>query len=260
MSDATTATTALTSTTPTPAGAPPGPSRDHVDTMFDRISARYDLANRVLSMGLDIGWRRRLLASLPASALSSSSTPLKVLDVATGTADLAMALAKDARVGEVVGVDVSAGMLSHGRAKIEKAGLTSTVRLDKGDARQLGAYTGFDVATISFGIRNVGDTVAGLRSMREALKPGGVVLVLEFSEPQGALFGPVYRFYRRHLLPKIGGIVAGDLEAYAYLDETISTFPHGAAFCALLEQAGFVDVSAEPLTFGAVTLYRGVNP
>ena len=235
--------------------APPGPSRDHVDTMFDRISARYDLANRVLSMGLDIGWRRRLLARLP-----SSTTPLRVLDVATGTADLAITLAKDPRVGEVVGVDVSAGMLSHGRAKVGSAGLEARVKLLMGDARALDAYRGFDVATISFGIRNVGDTVRGLRSMREALKPGGVLLVLEFSEPQGFLFGPIYRFYRRHLLPVIGGMLSGDRDAYRYLDDTISTFPYGAAFTSLLQEAGCVDVGFEPLTFGAVTLYRGVNP
>jgi len=236
--------------------APPGPSRDHVDTMFDGIAARYDLANRVLSMGLDIGWRKRLLARVPAAAPKS----LRVVDVATGTGDLAIALANDERVADVVGVDVSTGMLAHGRAKVEKAGLAQHVELITGDAREMTGLTGFDVATISFGIRNVGDTVLGLRAMLGALKPGGTILVLEFSEPAGPLFGPVYRFYRRHLLPRIGGLVAGDTSAYAYLDETISTFPHGEAFTALLTQAGFVDVGFEPLTFGAVTLYRARRP
>jgi len=236
--------------------APPGPSRDHVDTMFDGIAARYDLANRVLSMGLDIGWRKRLLARVP----SAPSKSLRVIDVATGTADLAIALARDARVSDVVGVDVSTGMLQHGRTKVDAAALSSRVQLVTGDARALTGLTGFDVATISFGIRNVGDTLLGLRTMLGALKPGGTILVLEFSEPAGPLFGPVYRFYRRHLLPKIGGLVAGDTSAYAYLDETISTFPHGDAFTALLTQAGFVDVGFEPLTFGAVTLYRARRP
>ncbi len=235
--------------------APPGPSRDHVDTMFDGIAARYDLANRVLSMGLDIGWRKRLLARLP-----SSPQPLRALDVATGTADLAISMAKDKRVGEVVGIDVSTGMLAHGRVKVLDQHLQQRVQLLSGDARVLTGQHDFDVATISFGIRNVGDTVLGLRTMRGALKPGGTILVLEFSEPRGWLFGPVYRFYRRYILPRIGGLLAGDTSAYAYLDETISTFPHGEAFGALLTQAGFIDVGIEPLTFGAVTLYRARRP
>lgn len=255
MSEQHTAATSSNSTST--AMVPPGPSRDHVDTMFDGIAARYDLANRVLSMRLDVGWRQRLLARLPANAPASS---LRVLDVATGTADLAIAMAHDPRVKEVVGVDVSTGMLAHGRTKVSKASLQDRVQLHTGDARELAAYIDFDVVTISFGIRNVGDTLLGLRSMLQTLKPGGSILVLEFSEPQGALFGPVYRLYRRRILPKIGGLLAGDTSAYQYLDETISSFPAGDAFADLLKQAGFVDVGFEPLTFGAVTLYRGTRP
>lgn len=235
--------------------APPGPSRAHVAAMFDGIAHRYDVANRVLSMGLDVGWRARLKRHLPDAGRDGRK--LRVLDVATGTADLAIALAKDGRVGEVVGVDVSAGMLSHGAAKVERAGLGGQVSLSLGDARVLEGQADFDVVTISFGIRNVPDTLQGLRAMHRALAPGGVLLVLEFAEPTTPVFAPAYRVYRRHVLPVIGGMIAGDASAYRYLDDTIATFPHGEAFVALMREAGFVDAAFEPLTLGSVQLYRG---
>lgn len=238
--------------------APPGPSRAHVAAMFDGIAHRYDVANRVLSMGLDIGWRARLKSHLPAAG--RGGRPLRVLDVATGTADLAIALAKDPRVGDVVGVDASEGMLAHGAAKVSSAALGERVRLEVGDARVLTGQSDFDVVTISFGIRNVPDTLLGLRAMREALAPGGVLLVLEFAEPTTPLFGPAYRVYRRHVLPVLGGVIAGDQSAYRYLDDTIASFPSGEAFVALLGEAGFVDAAFEPLTLGAVHLYRATRP
>lgn len=238
--------------------APPGPSRAHVAAMFDGIAHRYDVANRVLSMGLDIGWRDRLKSHLPATG--RDGRPLRVLDVATGTADLAIALARDPRVGDVVGVDVSTGMLAHGQAKVQKAGLTAQVTLDVGDARVLAGLADFDVVTISFGIRNVPDTLRGLTAMKQALAPGGVLLVLEFAEPTMPVFAPAYRAYRRHVLPVVGGVIAGDRSAYRYLDDTIATFPSGHAFVGLLREAGFVDAAFEPLTFGAVHLYRGTRP
>ncbi len=234
--------------------APPGPSRAHVASMFDGIADRYDLANRVLSMGLDVSWRTRLKRHLPEAGRGGRA--LRVLDVATGTADLAIALAADRRVGEVIGVDVSAGMLARGTQKVARAGLDARVQLSLGDARVLAGQRDFDVVTISFGIRNVPDTLAGLVSMREALAPGGMLLVLEFAEPTAPLFAPAYRFYRRHVLPRLGGLIAGDRAAYRYLDDTIATFPHGEAFVALLREAGFVDAACESLTLGAVHLYR----
>jgi demethylmenaquinone methyltransferase/2-methoxy-6-polyprenyl-1,4-benzoquinol methylase len=223
--------------------------------MFDGIAHRYDVANRVLSMGLDVGWRARLKRHLPDTGRDGRK--LRVLDVATGTADLAIELAKDRRVGKVVGVDVSAGMLSHGAAKVERAGLGERVFLSLGDARVLEGQEDFDVVTISFGIRNVPDTLQGLRAMHQALAPGGVLLVLEFAEPTTPVFAPAYRVYRRHVLPVIGGMIAGDTSAYRYLDDTIATFPNGEAFVALMREAGFVDAAFEPLTLGSVHLYRG---
>jgi len=238
--------------------APAGPSRAHVAAMFDGIAHRYDVANRVLSLGLDVGWRKRLLAQLPATG--RGGRPLRVLDVATGTADVAIALAKDPRVGLVTGVDVSVGMLSHGAAKVHDAGLDQQVTLCAGDARDLAEYRDYDVVTISFGIRNVPDTAMALASMGQALSPGGTLLVLEFAEPTLPVFSPAYRFYRRHLLPVVGGTIAGDRAAYRYLDDTIATFPSGADFVRLMTDAGFEDAAFEPLTLGSVHLYRGRWP
>jgi demethylmenaquinone methyltransferase/2-methoxy-6-polyprenyl-1,4-benzoquinol methylase len=226
--------------------------------MFDGIAHRYDLANRVLSLGLDLGWRSRLMKRLPAAGRGGRR--LRLLDVATGTADLAVAAGRDARVGEVLGVDVSAGMLSHGAAKVARAGLGDRVRLAMGDARVLEGCEDFDAVTISFGIRNVPDTAAGLRSMFRALAPGGTLLVLEFAEPTAPVFAPAYRFYRRHVLPRVGGLVAGDPGAYRYLDDTIATFPSGDAFVGLMREAGFAEAAFEPLTLGTVHLYSAKRP
>jgi demethylmenaquinone methyltransferase/2-methoxy-6-polyprenyl-1,4-benzoquinol methylase len=238
--------------------APPGPSRDGVAAMFDSIAHRYDLANRVLSMGLDVGWRKRLLRRLPLRG--RDGRPLRILDVATGTADLAIAMAQERRVGDVTGVDVSTGMLSHGMHKVEDKGLSSKVTLQSGDAHDLGSFRDFDVITISFGIRNLRDTAAGLRQMYEALAPGGTLMVLEFAEPTTPVFSPIYRLYRRHLLPVVGGALSGDREAYAYLDNTIASFPAGEAFAALVREAGFVDVSQTALTLGTVGLTTARRP
>lgn len=158
-----------------PAPSVPGPSRQGVGEMFDRIAPRYDLLNRLLSMGLDIRWRQRVLKALP------EGEHLRVLDVATGTADLALALARLGRVEHVTGVDISEEMLACGRPKVERLGLADKVVLERGDALDLQRFSGFDVATIAFGIRNVLDVEAALRQMAGALRPGGRVLVLEFS-------------------------------------------------------------------------------
>ena len=219
--------------------------------MFDRIAPRYDFLNRVLSLGLDVRWRKRMRAMLP------EGEDLEVLDVATGTADVAIELAKDPRVTRVVGVDIAKEMLKAGEDKVR--GLP--IELKHGDAQDLSSYAGaFDVVTISFGIRNVEDTVLGLTEMRRALKPGGRCLILEFGEPEGPIFGPVYRGYRKYLLPAVGGVVSGDRAAYTYLDETIATFPSGEGFLALMREAGFENARCERLTFGTVLLYIAQAP
>ena len=238
--------------------APAGPSRAHVAAMFDGIAHRYDVANRVLSLGLDVGWRQRLLARLPDSGRGGRR--LRVLDVATGTADVALAVARDPRVEHVVGVDVSVGMLAHGATKVHAAGFDDRITLCAGDARDLADHTDNDVVTISFGIRNVPDTAQALASMGRSLAAGGTLLILEFAEPTLPVFAPAYRFYRRHLLPVVGGTIAGDRAAYRYLDDTIATFPSGADFVRLLTEAGFDDAAFESLTLGSVHLYRARWP
>lgn len=238
--------------------APPGPSREGVAAMFDSIAHRYDLANRVLSLGLDLGWRERLRERLPQSGRSGRD--LQILDVATGTADLAIALANDPRVAHVTGIDVSPEMLAHGVHKVRELGLTERITLQAGDAHALDAFDDLDVITISFGIRNLRDTAAGLRAMYQALAPGGQLMVLEFAEPETPVFAPVYRFYRRRLLPWIGGALTGDQDAYRYLDDTIASFPAGEAFLSLVREAGFVEASSEALTLGTVVLTVARRP
>ena len=235
------------------ASAKPPPSRQHVGQMFDRIAHRYDLANRVLSMGTDIGWRRRMARDLPARE------DMQILDMATGTGDVLLAMHRmNTRVRSGVGMDVSTNMLAIGRDKIEDRGLASAFRMVRADATCIGARDdAFDAVTISFGIRNVPDVPKALREMHRVLTPGGRLLILEFSLPRNPVFRPLYLFYLRHILPRIGGLLSGDPSAYRYLNETIESFPYGEEFCALMRDAGFQEVSAHPLTMGIATLYRG---
>ena len=221
--------------------------------IFDRIAHRYDLLNRLLSFGRDVAWRKRLLWHLP------EGKALRLLDLATGTADVLLTLyRKSGRIGYGVGADRSAGMLLQGREKLRAQAVENDLSLVLADGVQLGfAENGFDVATIAFGIRNIPDVDAGLRELYRVLKPGGRVLILEFSLPGNRLIRTGYLFYFRHILPRIGGLISGDPTAYRYLNETVESFPYGEAFCALMRTAGFQDLQAHPLTFGIATLYCG---
>jgi demethylmenaquinone methyltransferase/2-methoxy-6-polyprenyl-1,4-benzoquinol methylase len=226
--------------------------RRHVSKMFDGIAANYDRSNRWLSFGRDLAWRRVCMRHL-----EPGEERLRILDLATGTADVLVALhrAYGAKVWGT-GADFSSGMLEHGRRKLTAQGLDRTFSLLRADATRLGlADNTFDRVTIAFGIRNVMDTGAALREMHRILKPGGRALVLEFSLPGNALFRALYLFYFRHILPVLGGLIAGDIAAYRYLNRTVETFPYGEAFCALLRDAGFTHVTALPLTRGIATLY-----
>lgn len=221
--------------------------------MFDRIAHRYDLLNRLLSMGTDVRWRRKLNRRVPAGE------KLRVLDLATGTADVLIAMnGACPQVASGVGLDMSGGMLHYGREKLIRLGLDRKFRLVRGDATCLGLESSqFDAVTISFGIRNVIDVPQGLREMRRILKPGGRALILEFSLPSNRLFRALYLFYFRNILPRIGALISGDSYAYRYLNETVETFPYGEVFCQLMRDAGFEAVTATPLTFGIASLYQG---
>jgi demethylmenaquinone methyltransferase/2-methoxy-6-polyprenyl-1,4-benzoquinol methylase len=231
----------------------PVPSRDDAWRMFDRIAHRYDLLNRVLSMRRDVAWRKRLARLLP------DRPDLRVLDLATGTGDVLLALVRACgRVHDGVGVDMAGKMLSIGRRKIDAAGLGGRLRMVRGDATCLAIHDGgFDAVTIAFGIRNVIDVPRALREMRRVLKPGGRALVLEFALPRNALFRALYLAYFRHVLPRIGGVVSGDAQAYRYLNATVETFPYGEAFRGLMRDAGFTNVHAHSLSFGIAMIYQG---
>jgi demethylmenaquinone methyltransferase/2-methoxy-6-polyprenyl-1,4-benzoquinol methylase len=240
---------AVRAATPTP-GAP---ERAAVRSMFDRIAPRYDLLNRLLSAGTDLRWRRRAVDFLELPA------PLHVLDLCTGTADLLVeALRRDPR-SSGVGVDLSQGMLARGAVKLRRGGMSSRARLVGGDGERLPVRSdAFDAALVAFGIRNVGDPLAALRELRRALRPGGRLVVLEFSMPRG-LLGAGYRLYFRSLLPRIAALVS-DGSAYAYLPASVARFPSPADFAGLLRTAGFSDVSFALLSGGIACLHRGVSP
>lgn len=224
-----------------------------VARMFDRIAPRYDLLNRLLSGRRDVAWRNRLARLLP------EGERLRVLDLATGTADVLLALqARCARVRHGIGVDMAGNMLAIGRRKLVAAGLTPRFLLLRADATRLAIRDeAFDAVTIAFGIRNVADVPAALREMRRILAPRGRALVLEFSLPTSPAIRFLYLHYLRHVLPRLGAIVSGDRHAYRYLNRTVEAFPYGDAFCALMREAGFKDVRAHPLTFGVATIYQG---
>lgn len=221
--------------------------------MFDRIAKRYDVLNRVLSFRRDVAWRRFLYKKLP------EGSGLEVLDLATGTGDVLLGLAAGGdKVAAGVGVDRSSRMLAYGSKKVEERGLRGKLKLLRGDASELGIKGEcFDAVTMAFGIRNVADVPRTLREIGRILKPGGRVLILEFSLPGNRVIRGLYLFYFRHILTRVGAIVSGDRYAYRYLNRTVEEFPRGEAFCSMLRDAGFENVRAHPLTFGVATLYQG---
>lgn len=223
-----------------------------IAAMFDAIAGRYDTLNYVLSGGLDRRWRRRAIRAL---ALTGRE---RLLDVCTGTADLAIEAASHSggRAREVVGIDFAGEMLRLGRDKIAAAGLGGRVMLARGDAMHLPVADGaFDAATIAFGIRNVADPLAGCRELHRALGPGGRLAILEFGMPTLPVLSGLYRWYFRAVLPRIGRLVSRHREAYDYLPASVEAFPAGEDFVALLREAGFRQARGVRLMVGAVYLY-----
>ena len=220
--------------------------------IFNAIAGRYDFINSVLSMGLHAKWRKAIRMKMP------NGPGLRVLDLATGTADVALELVKDPNVDRVDGIDMSEQMIRLGQVKVEKRQLTRKIKLAKGDAQAIPADDcTYDAATISFGIRNVADVKACLSECFRVLKPNGRMLILEFALPRQALFRRLYLFYLRSLLPVIGKVLSGHDIAYRYLNETIEDFPYGEKFVELLESAGFESAGYRSLSMGIVNLYWG---
>jgi demethylmenaquinone methyltransferase/2-methoxy-6-polyprenyl-1,4-benzoquinol methylase len=229
------------------------PSREHAYRMFNRISRRYDMLNHILSLGRDVAWRKRIAHWLP------QGQNLRLLDLATGTADVPLMLSQTTdQIGSVVGMDRAAQMLDIARHKAEVQTVSVPLRLVHADGQFIpAADESFDVVTVAFGIRNLVNPLRGLEEMHRVLRPGGRVLILEFSIPRFTPLRKLYLCYFRNALPRIGGWLSGDFEAYQYLDRTVETFPYGREFCDLMGQAGFVNINFEALTMGIASIYRG---
>jgi demethylmenaquinone methyltransferase/2-methoxy-6-polyprenyl-1,4-benzoquinol methylase len=218
--------------------------------MFDRIAARYDTVNRVLSLGLDQRWRRRVVR-----ALGELGERPRILDVATGTGDLAIEIAKAWPGGTVVGLDPSPGMLAIAGKKLAKRGLSDRVKLVEGDAQALPqASCEMDAATIAFGIRNVPDRGLALRELARVVRPGGRIAVLELGEPKRGLLAAAARFHSHHFVPRIGALLSGAKE-YRYLQRSVAAFPPAEQFAELMRASGLTVLEVVPMTFGVCTLY-----
>ena len=231
----------------------PDKAPEKIAGMFDAIAARYDLLNTVLSGGLDRHWRRRAIASLRLTGRE------RLLDVCSGTADVAIGAARQRNgAARVVGVDFSGSMLAHGLTKVQSHGLADRVQLIRGDATALPvAAAAVEAVTIAFGIRNVQRPEIACQELFRVLTSGGRLAILEFGTPHNPVFGPIYQWYSRHILPRIGRAVSRHDGAYNYLPESIGAFAYGDEFCKILRAAGFSHVQARPLMFGAVYLYTG---
>tara|TARA_B100001989_G_scaffold250926_1_gene229016 strand:+ start:9029 stop:9760 length:732 start_codon:yes stop_codon:yes gene_type:complete len=222
--------------------------------MFDRIATTYDLLNHTLSGGIDIIWRKKLARMVPVDAKD-------YLDLATGTGDQLIAVCRERPgIKKATGMDLSEGMLAIGREKIPGLALRQDISMVTGDAMDLPAEdNSFDAMTMSFGIRNVEDVPKALSDIHRVLRPGGKALIMEFAMPTNPVVRAGYSLYFRHILPTVGGWVSGDKSAYAYLNQSAEAFAQGEAFCTLMKEAGFGEVSFTPLTFGIANIYQGVK-
>lgn len=238
----------------TPYGDASGDKSRQVRDMFDNIAPAYDFMNRAMTLGIDRWWRRY------AVGMIASPRPRDILDVATGTGDLALLLARRLDPLSITGIDLSEGMLGVGRRKVAAAGLADVISFQQADCLHL-PFTGnsFDCVTVAYGVRNFADLEAGYREMHRVLRQGGRLLVIELSTPRGRIVRPLYDLYTRHLIPAVGRMVSRDVRAYAYLPESIAAVPQGADMAAIMKRAGFADVTVRPLTFGVCTVYLAVK-
>jgi len=225
-------------------------STGSVASMFNSIASSYDFLNHLLSFGIDKLWRRRLVKRL------LRAKPTRIIDVATGTADLALAMAKRSPSVRVVGIDISESMLTVGMVKAKSRRLNERIELKKASALNIPYPDNhFDAAMVAFGVRNFEDLAQGLTEICRVLKPGGELGVIEFSMPSHWPFNAIYRFYFLKLLPWVGGKVSGNRQAYTYLPESVLAFPQGMSFAKIMESASLTAVEVRPQTFGIATLY-----
>ena len=231
-----------------------GSKKKQVSTMFDNIAPWYDFLNHFLSLGIDYSWRKKAIGEL------KNLQPKKILDVATGTADLAVEAHRQLSPDEVVGIDISNEMLEVGRKKIAKKNLSGKIKLQLGDSENLPfADNTFDAVTVAFGVRNFENLEQGMREMNRVLKPGGMAVVLEFSRPTVFPFKQLFNFYFKNILPLIGRLTSKDPKAYSYLYESVQAFPDGKDFVKVMESTGYQSAIHKPLTLGVCSVYRGVK-
>lgn len=223
--------------------------KEQVAQMFDAISGNYDGLNRVISFGIDIKWRKKVLK------IVSDTNPQNILDIATGTGDLAILMAQTS-AKNIVGLDISAGMLEVGKKKIAAKNLSDKIEMVIGDSEEMPFKdSSFDAITVAFGVRNFENLEKGLTEILRILKPGGKFVILETSNPTKFPFKQGYKFYTKNILPLIGKVFSKDDSAYSYLSESASVFPFGEEFNNILTKTGFIDVKAMPQTFGVATIY-----
>jgi len=225
--------------------------KEQVEQMFDKISENYDGLNRVISFGIDVTWRKKVVD------LVTATNPKNVLDIATGTGDLAISLAKTG-AREIVGLDISEGMLEVGRKKINVENLSEKIKMIQADSEALPFDdNSFDAITVAFGVRNFEHLEKGLSEIYRVLKPNGIFVVLETSVPTKFIYKHGYKFYSSAILPVIGKLFSKDKVAYSYLSESAASFPYGNQFNNILRKIGFINVEDKPQTFGVATIYTG---
>lgn len=223
--------------------------KEQVTKMFDTISTDYDGLNRVISFGIDVKWRKKVVTILKEEA------PNTILDIATGTGDLAIAMVKTG-AKKIVGLDISPGMLAVGEKKIKEKNLSPIIEMVVGDSENLSFEpNSFDAVTVSFGVRNFENLEKGLAEILRVLRPGGTLVILETSVPTKTPFKQGYTIYTKYILPLIGKLFSKDNSAYGYLSESAAAFPHGENFNNILREIGFIDVANKPQTFGVSSIY-----
>ena len=224
--------------------------KEQVTQMFDNISGNYDFMNRIMTFGIDIKWRKKVVKMV------ADTHAKKILDIATGTGDFAIMLAK-IKPEKIVGLDISPGMLEVGKKKVKEKGLENLIEMVLGDSENLPfADNSFDAITVGFGVRNFEDLDKGLQEINRVLRPGGIFVVLETSQPDKFPFKQLYKFHSKYIIPLLGSLFSKDKKAYDYLPESAQAFPYGEAFNNILKKNEFIQVQDFPLLFGAARIYK----
>lgn len=227
--------------------------KQQVAVMFDKVSRRYDFLNRLMTFGLDVKWRKKVVK------IAAKKNPQILLDIATGTGDFAIMLAS-LKPEKIIGLDLSEGMLEIGKKKVMNKHLDSLIEMVLGDSEKLPfGDDHFDAITVGFGVRNFEDLDKGLREIYRVLKPGGDFIVLETAQPEHFPMKQLYKFYSKYIIPTIGKMVSHDKNAYDYLPESAAKFPYGKNFNNILEKNGFINATDKPLTFGVASIYTATK-